>query len=134
MSKGKKVVAKKKDVVVMEEEEVEDDEEQDEYDEDGILISEAPRIYERAGRLQDVRPIAQMFLANHNEERPSERMNLILFDDALRHMLRVSRIIGSDRGNALLIGVGGSGKRSSTKLAAYIARQQTFQMAQHSHI
>ena len=101
---------------------------EDEYDEDGILISEAPRIYERAGRLQDVRPIAQMFLANHNEERPSERMNLILFDDALRHMLRVSRIIGSDRGNALLIGVGGSGKRSSTKLAAYIARQQTFQI------
>jgi len=101
---------------------------EDEYDEDGILISEAPRIYERAGRLQDVRPIAQMFLANHNEERPAERMDLILFDDALRHMLRVSRIIGSDRGNALLIGVGGSGKRSSTKLAAYIARQRTFQI------
>ena len=95
---------------------------EDEYDEDGILISEAPRIYERAGRVQDVRPIAQMFLANHNEERPAERMDLILFDDALGHMLRVSRIIGSDRGNALLIGVGGSGKRSSTKLAAYIAR------------
>ena len=60
-------------------------------------------------RLGDVRPIAQMFLANYNEERPSERMNLILFDDALRHMLRVSRIIGSDRGNALLIGVGVAG-------------------------
>jgi dynein heavy chain len=102
---------------------------EDEYDEDGILINEAPRVYEHGGRLSDVRPIAQMFLANHNEDKPSERMELVLFDDALRHILRVSRIIGMDRGNALLVGVGGSGKRSSTKLAAYIARQHIFQIS-----
>jgi dynein heavy chain, axonemal len=101
---------------------------EDEFDEDGILVTQAPRVYELGGGVAYIRPITQKFLTEHNEQKPSDRMELVLFDDALKHMLRVSRIIGMDRGNALLVGVGGSGKRSSTKLAAYIARQDIFQI------
>lgn len=54
-------------------------------------------------------------------------MNLTLFEDAMCHITRISRILNSDRGYALLIGVGGFGKQSLTRMAAYINSLELFQ-------
>jgi dynein heavy chain len=47
-------------------------------------------------------------------------MNLELFHEALEHVTRVVRIIQNPEGSGMLVGVGGSGKQSLTKLSAYI--------------
>ncbi|KAK0146252.1 Dynein heavy chain 17, axonemal [Merluccius polli] len=53
----------------------------------------------------------------------------VLFEDAMSHICRINRILGSPRGNALLIGVVGTGKKSLTRLAASLSNLEVFQIS-----
>ncbi|NXG62204.1 DYH17 protein, partial [Hemiprocne comata] len=65
-------------------------------------------------------------LESYNEVNAA--MSLVLFEDAVSHICRINRILESPQGNALLVGVGGSGKQSLARLAAYISSLNVFQI------
>jgi dynein heavy chain len=94
----------------------------DVFDEYGELTSIAPFVYEACPDLESIRKLANTKLDGYNEKFASKKMSLVIFDDALFHLLKIARIINTAGGNALLVGVGGSGKQSLTKLASYICR------------
>lgn len=53
-------------------------------------------------------------------------MNLVLFESAIEHVLKIHRIITTEFGHALLMGVGGSGRKSTCELAVFIATYDVF--------
>lgn len=79
-----------------------------------------PRLYQRVRDEQKLQPIIEDYLAEHNHD-SKQPMQLVMFMDAIQHVARISRIIRQPKGNALLLGVGGSGRQSLAKLAAFMA-------------
>ncbi|RNC52633.1 axonemal inner arm dynein heavy chain 7, partial [Trypanosoma cruzi] len=84
-------------------------------------------IYEDFGaEFTRARSLVEMMLEEINT--PTKKMDLVMFDMALDHLLRITRVLSLPRGNCLLIGVGGSGKQSLTKLAAAMYRMGVFEI------
>lgn len=81
--------------------------------------SEDPRLYEDLGGYTKVNEKMEKILEEYNFE--YQPMPLVLFNECLEHITKVHRIIRMPKGSALLVGFGGSGKQSVTKLATYLA-------------
>ena len=55
-------------------------------------------------------------------------MDLVMFHDALLNICRIVRVLRRPRGNLLLLGIGGSGRQSLVRLAAFICEIVIFQI------
>ena len=97
-------------------------------DADGCVEDARPKLYEEVLDVEDVRKKAYEFQVQHNEENKIGKLELVLFEYALEHLMRINRVLNQDRGSMMLVGVGGSGKQSLTRLAAYICGCFTFQI------
>lgn len=75
-------------------------------------------IYDQITSFGKMSTILEGALTEYNETNAA--MDLVLFEDAMKHIARIVRIIRNEGGHALLVGVGGSGKQSLSRLAAFI--------------
>ena len=94
------------------------------------LVSEAGEegavSYEEVTDYKKVRTIIEEKLEDYNMEPKLIPMDLSMFRDAIMHVCRIHRAIVQPRGNMMLVGVGGSGRSSLTRLAAFIGGMTTF--------
>ncbi|OEH75838.1 hypothetical protein cyc_03719 [Cyclospora cayetanensis] len=82
--------------------------------------------YDRIATMDELATVLRGALNDYNEINPA--MDLVLFDDAMHHVCRISRVINNRSGHALVVGVGGSGKQSLTRLASFISGFSTQQL------
>ena len=84
-------------------------------------------VYLPVENMADLKSEVELRLKQYNDANPV--MNLEMFNIAIQHVCRIARIIENPRGNALLVGVGGSGKQSLAKLASFICGYDVFQIS-----
>jgi dynein heavy chain len=75
-------------------------------------------VYDQVTCLHTLNKVLDFALQEYNETNAT--MDLVLFEDAMKHVARIVRIIRNEGGHALLLGVGGSGKQSLARLSAFI--------------
>lgn len=84
------------------------------------------KIYDQVPTVDSLSRVLEEALKEYNDLNAA--MDLVLFEDAMKHVCRISRIIMNSSGHALLIGVGGSGKQSLSRLASSICGYSTVQI------
>eukprot|EP01029_Cantina_marsupialis_P005823 TRINITY_DN1630_c1_g5_i3.p1 TRINITY_DN1630_c1_g5~~TRINITY_DN1630_c1_g5_i3.p1 ORF type:complete len:1943 (+),score=485.57 TRINITY_DN1630_c1_g5_i3:173-6001(+) len=83
--------------------------------------------YEELNDMGRVTKVLDEYMESYNLEHTNQ-MSLVFFESAAEHVARIVRILRQPRGNAMLVGVGGSGRQSLTRLAAFIVEAKCSQI------
>ena len=72
---------------------------------------------------QDINTVTEII---HDIMKEENKMQLVLFKDAVRTIVRICRVIRMQKGHMVLVGMGGSGRRSLVKLSCLVSEVKQF--------
>ena len=93
-----------------------------------FLYDEEMQVYEEVTDFNKLRTHMMHKLELYNNQPKVQKMDIVLFKDAIIHIAKIYRVINLKRGHVLLVGVGGSGRHSLTRLSAYLAKMNCDQL------
>ncbi|KAI9333781.1 dynein heavy chain and region D6 of dynein motor-domain-containing protein [Zopfochytrium polystomum] len=83
--------------------------------------------YKEMADFEQITAVVESQLGEYNQVKKA-KLDLVLFRFAIEHIARICRILKLPGGNALLVGVGGSGRQSLTRLSSFIMQYEQFQI------
>ncbi|XP_029367943.1 dynein heavy chain 6, axonemal [Echeneis naucrates] len=85
------------------------------------------RVYEDLTDMSKIQTVLQDYLDDYNMTF-SKKTKVVFFQNAIEHVSRIARVMRQERGSSLLVGVGGTGKQSLTRLAAHMCGYRCFEI------
>uniref|UniRef100_A0A5K3FH15 AAA_8 domain-containing protein n=1 Tax=Mesocestoides corti TaxID=53468 RepID=A0A5K3FH15_MESCO len=84
------------------------------------------KLYEPVYDINALRERLEHYLEAMNLDNRKVPLRMVLFNEAIEHVVRACRALRSDRGNILMVGSGGCGKGTILRLSAYVCEYQVF--------
>ncbi|KAG7245081.1 hypothetical protein INR49_023647, partial [Caranx melampygus] len=85
------------------------------------------KAYDEITDLSALQEVMEFYLDEYNNCSKAP-MSLVMFKFAIEHISRICRVLKQDNGHLLLVGIGGSGRQSATKLGTFINDYFLFQI------
>uniref|UniRef100_A0A8D0CCX0 Dynein axonemal heavy chain 3 n=1 Tax=Scleropages formosus TaxID=113540 RepID=A0A8D0CCX0_SCLFO len=85
------------------------------------------KAYDEIKELKELMEVMEYYLDEFNNISKAP-MSLVMFKFAIEHISRICRVLKQDNGHLLLVGIGGSGRQSATKLGTFINDYDLFQI------
>jgi dynein heavy chain len=95
-----------------------------------FLVPRNPSLESDYVEFASIKPVTDMcnFQINEYNQVRKSKLNLVLFRFAIEHICKICRILKLPGGHALLVGVGGSGRQSLSRLATFIMGFDIFEI------